>query len=49
MGYVFQAECWGNHPSVGAHLVYYGYGNWQRQWKSLWKGKVALIYENNRK
>jgi len=30
-GHIFQAECWEKHPSLGVHLVYYGYGNWQRQ------------------
>ena len=41
MGHVLQDEYWEKHPSVGVHLVYYGYGNWQRQWLRLWKGKVA--------
>ena len=45
MGHVFQAECWTKHPSVGVHMVYYGYGNWKRQWlKALKRKKVFLAH-----
>ena len=43
MGHLFQAKCWAKHPSVGVHLVYYGYGNWQNQKQRLWKGKMAFL------
>ena len=49
MGHVFQAECWGKNPSVGVHMVYYGYGNLKSQWLRPWKGKPEFIYENNGK
>ena len=39
MGHVFQAERWEKHPSAGVHMVYYGYGSWQR----LWKGKIEYL------
>ena len=43
MGHVFQVEYWEKHPNAGIHMVYYGYGNWKRQWLRLWKGKVSFI------
>lgn len=44
MGHLFQFQCLGKDPSVGVHMVYYGYGNLQGKWLSLSKGKVAFIW-----
>ena len=56
MGRIFQAECWEKHPSVGVHLVYYGYINWQRKWSRHLERKNGIfdnlftkIKENRRK
>ena len=43
LGHVFQVECWEEHPSVGAHLVYYGQGKLAKEMKKGLERKKTLI------